>query len=107
MLDILRDQNLGRGSILLLSSFVSIQILSARVLCKNHRQLPLNIVVHVVYTAVVYYMSNFDNDVGKFFICCAIVILVVINSIAFGKTRVDMHLISVWKLSYIGFKVLC
>lgn len=48
-------------------------------------KLPKFIVLPFVFVTINYWMSNLNSDVGKFFICAGIIILVANTSVAFGS----------------------
>jgi ABC-type multidrug transport system permease subunit len=54
-------------------------------LCKTLAELPLYIIFPFAFSAICYYMVGFNPDISRFFITCAIVVLVANVACSFGK----------------------
>ena len=50
-----------------------------------HIKLPKFIGLPFVFVTIIYWMTNLNNSVGSFFLCCFIIILVANTAVAFGK----------------------
>ena len=54
-------------------------------IAKNIAELPIAVLQPAVFCAVVYYMVGLNGDVGRFFTCMGILILVANIAVSFGK----------------------
>ena len=59
------------------------------VICKMLADLPFQLFYSFLFIALPYYPIGFHPDVGRFFICVAILVLVATVAASFGKQRIN------------------